>query len=166
MNNYCVNHPSKQTHKICWSCKNYYCLECLVEGAEYYYCKLEKCQNEYLNELKAHDIKVAEKTKKKSETNDNILSQIQNALNTRLYLLFIISFTISFLTNKMLPNKYDNYDIIINSFGGAFALMSLALIPTLIIVVIRNNKNIFVNVFTGSWIVVLIISLLAKILGY
>jgi len=47
----CFNHPDIDSLSLCHSCERYFCKDCLVEGAQYYYCKDEECQNALENDL-------------------------------------------------------------------------------------------------------------------
>lgn len=47
MKQYCKNHPSKEAYSICFACKNPYCLDCLKEGLQHYYCEKYECQEAY-----------------------------------------------------------------------------------------------------------------------
>lgn len=50
MKRYCKNHPSEKAISFCHVCKNYYCLECLNETRDWYYCHDSKCYSEYISE--------------------------------------------------------------------------------------------------------------------
>jgi hypothetical protein len=54
MPNNCYNHPGKKALSACHSCGQYFCSDCLMEGATYYYCKNEKCRQMYQEEVKAY----------------------------------------------------------------------------------------------------------------
>ncbi len=42
----CHNHHNVDALSFCHNCKRYYCGECLIQGADYYYyCKAQKCQS-------------------------------------------------------------------------------------------------------------------------
>lgn len=47
----CENHPEREGTSRCHACGKYFCLECVVEGPEYYYCKAESCQVAYSQAL-------------------------------------------------------------------------------------------------------------------
>ena len=47
----CANHPDKRAISFCHACGKYYCKHCLKEGARYYYCLSEPCQNLYHQEI-------------------------------------------------------------------------------------------------------------------
>ena len=51
MKKYCKNHPSKKAISFCHICKYYYCIECLNEGIEYYYCNEVHCYEGYKLEM-------------------------------------------------------------------------------------------------------------------
>ena len=39
----CKNHPETKAVNVCHECGDNYCLECLTEGSEYYYCAKPAC---------------------------------------------------------------------------------------------------------------------------
>jgi hypothetical protein len=43
---YCNNHPERNAVSSCRSCGQYYCGDCLIEGVDYYYCRMENCQEQ------------------------------------------------------------------------------------------------------------------------
>lgn len=40
----CINHPGKKAYSICFSCKKNFCLGCLIEGYQHYYCSNPNCK--------------------------------------------------------------------------------------------------------------------------
>ncbi len=55
MNETCKNHPYEKAVSFCFSCKEYFCSDCLDEGAEHYFCKKSACQGKMRNESAIHD---------------------------------------------------------------------------------------------------------------
>lgn len=55
MSHYCKNHPTLKAISFCYSCKEYYCADCLEEGSEYYYCNKDSCKQAKDNESFVHD---------------------------------------------------------------------------------------------------------------
>ncbi|HEY9167090.1 MAG TPA: hypothetical protein VIS48_13120 [Candidatus Kryptonia bacterium] len=39
----CANHPGKKAYSICRGCGKHYCMSCLDEGKEFYYCRKPTC---------------------------------------------------------------------------------------------------------------------------
>ena len=51
MKELCSNHPEKEALSFCYSCKRYFCVDCLNEGSTYYYCDDEKCRPYFKAEI-------------------------------------------------------------------------------------------------------------------
>jgi hypothetical protein len=51
----CKNHPHEKAISFCFSCKEYFCSDCLDEGVEHYFCKNTQCQENRTNENNLHD---------------------------------------------------------------------------------------------------------------
>ena len=47
----CQNHPDREGTCRCHCCRGYFCLDCVDEGPEYYYCKSASCQEAYRQAL-------------------------------------------------------------------------------------------------------------------
>jgi hypothetical protein len=47
----CTNHPDNKALSFCQNCRQYFCKDCLVEGARYYYCRTEVCMKKGAQEL-------------------------------------------------------------------------------------------------------------------
>ncbi len=69
MNENCKNHQNKKALSFCHSCKEYFCEDCLEEGADYYYCKNDSCKNAKQVETEIH----AEIIQSKSSDHPKIL---------------------------------------------------------------------------------------------
>ena len=55
----CSMHPDRRALSFCHSCGKHFCEECLIEGAEYYYCQAQACQQSYKGELDSEPEKAA-----------------------------------------------------------------------------------------------------------
>jgi hypothetical protein len=47
----CYNHPDKDAYSICHNCGKHFCEDCLVAGAEFYYCKFPECQQKFKEDI-------------------------------------------------------------------------------------------------------------------
>ncbi len=56
MKDKCSTHPDEDAMSICHSCGKYFCANCLSTGREYYYCKNEKCQLLFSDEVKQYQL--------------------------------------------------------------------------------------------------------------
>lgn len=52
-NHICVNHPDEEAHTFCRHCHDWICPQCVVEGAEHYYCQKPECLKNF-NKEEAH----------------------------------------------------------------------------------------------------------------
>jgi hypothetical protein len=53
----CVNHPNEEAVSVCHHCHDWFCLRCLKEGPEYYYCNKPKCHEAFLAVIALSDSK-------------------------------------------------------------------------------------------------------------
>ncbi|PJB00507.1 MAG: hypothetical protein CO128_00470 [Ignavibacteriales bacterium CG_4_9_14_3_um_filter_30_11] len=91
MKEYCKNHQGIIAVNICHCCGNYFCENCLVEGAIYYYCTNETCQKELQKE--SADFAQLEQRKKK----DKLLYELKESNFPFITVSFIIAALSCFL---------------------------------------------------------------------
>jgi hypothetical protein len=91
----CHNHTEREAASSCHSCGYYFCSDCLNEGIEYHYCKAEKCQQVYQEELAAYEKKPKEVSLiKKVFTKKNL--SVGSYCWWRAVLITVIGFSIAY----------------------------------------------------------------------
>jgi hypothetical protein len=116
----CTYHPDRDAIGFCQCCKRFFCLECLVEGPEYYYCKAPACMKLHSQALEqARDegskdrralAKVSLTEEEKTWIEESFLWLIDQFGSDILRLASVV-----LPTEEFFPDRYDSSDEAVDS---------------------------------------------------
>lgn len=159
MENYCLIHSDRKSLNFCKVCKNYYCVECLDEGPEYYYCKNEECQQELINALNNKEVNEFANAEKKK---NSVFYELRKS-NFPFYIISLFVATFLGIRYSRI-NELGIVDSLLYILGASIGLWGFPILITILLGIVITIKElrskIFLYIYTTIWLIVVLLTVI------